>query len=81
MTSEIAVKIAIFVLTAVFSAGGAWFAVKQMRKDLNGIGGKVGRVQTESDRRFMILSIALLAMCEEKDRERIADKVLEAIRK
>lgn len=74
----------------VFAAGGAWFALKQVRRDVNGLGTKVHRLaaeiadarrqsEREADRRYMTLAIILLASAEERDRELLADRLLDGI--
>jgi hypothetical protein len=56
----------IFVLSEVIAvsvgAGGMWFLIREMRKQLNGVGRKYGKLQT-----------ALLVFCPEEKREKIAD--------
>lgn len=31
-------------LSATFGAGGAWFVMKQLRKEINGVGSKTGKI-------------------------------------
>jgi len=54
----------------VFGAGGGWFLLKQVRKDVNGLGQKFGRLQGEIEtlklqhaREQADLAILILSMC------------------
>jgi hypothetical protein len=50
----------------IFSAGGFYFGVRRMRKDLNGVGGR----QRKMDRNFVLI---LMVICNKReDRELIA---------
>lgn len=48
----LSVELVVALLTVVFSAGGAWFVLRQVRKDCNGLG-----------RKARTLEIALLLIC------------------
>lgn len=81
MTNAMYLQAFIALLNLAFFAGGAWFLIRQSRKDLNGIGRKVGQIAVESDHRFTVLAVVLLTMCEDEERDRIADKILSAVRR
>jgi hypothetical protein len=44
MIEKYELGIAVYLLQLVFFAGGAWMVVRQMRRDVNGLGQKYGRV-------------------------------------
>jgi hypothetical protein len=62
-----------YIVSLVFLAGGAWVTVKQMRRDLNAIGGKLGREMAKANTRHQNLSLAAMLMCDEEQREKIAE--------
>lgn len=51
-------EIMVAAASVIFSAGGAWYAVRQTRKDCNGLGRKTGR---------LFLALLLIAPPEKKD--------------
>jgi hypothetical protein len=54
-------KIIIAGVTAIFAAGVAWAGLKQLRKDVNGLGRKFNRMER-----------AIMAFCPDDKREKIA---------
>jgi hypothetical protein len=56
-----------FLASLAFGAGGAWFLIKQSRKDVNGLGAKVNKEVSVSARRHIntALSLMLLAPSDE----------------
>jgi len=65
-------SLAIWIIGAIFGAGGAWFSLKQFRRDLNGIGSKATRLERLDNERFNAVCLALLASCPEEKRGTVA---------
>ena len=78
MTPETYVQVGTGILELAFFAGGLYYAIRQMRRDLNGLGVKVRAMQQAEDGRFLAVAVALLLIAPEKNRESIAAKLLEA---
>lgn len=79
MTPAAWIAVALNVLLWAFAAGGAWAVVKQMRKDLNGLGAKSNRIEQDSNRKFTALAILLMAAAPDEDRELLADRLLDRL--
>lgn len=75
MTPAVYVAIGVNVLSLAFAAGGAWYAFKQVRRDLNGLGAKVNR----QDAKFTTLAILLLADATDEKKDRLADRILDKL--
>ena len=61
-----------------FGAGGAWFFIKQSRKDVNGLGSKVRDHIDETNRRHINVCLALMLTAPDAAaREKIADLMKE----
>lgn len=75
MTPAAYVAIGVNALSLAFAAGGAWWAFKQVRRDLNGLGAKVNK----QDAKFVTLAILLLAGAADKDKELLADRLLDKL--
>ena len=78
MKPEVIVQVAIGLLELAFFAGGLYYAIRQMRRDLNGLGVKVRAMQQVEDERFLVVVVSLLLLSPEKDRKFLASKLLEA---
>jgi hypothetical protein len=64
--------------TLAFGAGGAWFFIKQSRKDVNGLGAKVNAEIKTSARRHINIALALMLVAPtEEIRKKIADLLRE----
>jgi len=48
-------EIAIAVGTALFWAGGGWFLLRSLRKDLNGVRGVINRIDAREEKRHKLL--------------------------
>lgn len=66
---EVNTQIAIFVVTLIFTAGGAWFRFNRLSKDVNGIGRKVNVL--EKDDRYARASMALLAIAATEEQKKL----------
>jgi hypothetical protein len=62
----------------IFGAGGAWFLVKQMRRDLNGIGAKARLIEDKAADRYIAISFAILLSAPEDKRRAVAQILLNA---
>ena len=71
-------KMAIMIGTIIFSAGGVYYAFKQSRRDLNGLGRKVRDNEQKTDERYLVTVVAALVICKPEDRKFLAEKFLEA---
>jgi hypothetical protein len=66
------------VLMVVFGAGGAWFFIKQSRKDVNGLGMKVNNEVRQSSRRHINIVLALMLVApDDSARKKLADLLKE----
>lgn len=79
MTPAIYVAIAINVLGWAFAAGMGWAFLRQVRKDLNGMGAKTNRLEGETNRRFMALALLMLAAAGDEEKELLADRLLDKV--
>jgi hypothetical protein len=74
-------KVGYVVLGLVFQAGVTWAVFTRMRKDLNGMGSKMrGLDERESDR-YLAVTIAILIVASDKDRQFLAGRLLDAGRR
>lgn len=62
----------------VFYLGGAAFFIKQIRKDLNGLGAKVRSVEAKGDDRFFAIALAIVLASPEAKRHDVASLLLNA---
>ncbi|MGH9744734.1 MAG: hypothetical protein ACRD59_01320 [Candidatus Acidiferrales bacterium] len=67
-----------YLLSLAFGAGGAYFLIKQSRKDVNGLGRKMNAEIKRSQARWQNLSLALMFVCTEAQREKIAEMLKES---
>jgi hypothetical protein len=76
------VQLAIGLLQLAFFASVAWMLLKENRKDLNGLGAKVNRMEKSADERYLAVSLALLVAAGPPEEWRAARKkeVLELLR-
>ena len=64
--SPLSYQLLIWIIGVVFGAGGAWAMLRQVRKDLNGIGGRQRRFENN-------LKLALMVVLDSRhDREQLA---------
>lgn len=68
----IEIQIAVYAAEVIFFLGGFYFLLKQLRKDLNGVGCKVRALDERSDDRFLIFAIVTLLVTPEEKRMEIA---------
>jgi c-di-AMP phosphodiesterase-like protein len=61
-----------------FGAGGAYFMIKQSRRDVNGLGRKMNSEIKRSQARWQNLSLALMTICTAEQRREIADLLKES---
>jgi hypothetical protein len=62
-----------YALTLAFGAGGAYFLVKQSRKDVNGLGRKMNAEIKASSLRHQNVAVALMLIAPEGQREKVAE--------
>ena len=69
------------ILEVAALAGMGWATVKQIRRDLNGLGRKFRDERTIAEQRFLASSLIVMVNSEEKaDRRWIAERILESNR-
>lgn len=65
-------------ISLAFGAGGAWFLIRQSRKDVNGLGGKVNHEVKSNARRHHNAALALMLLAQsDEQRARIAELMKE----
>lgn len=69
-------ELLIGLFTLTFGAGGAYFALKQGRKDVNGLGRKVNSELVKSETRYNRLCLALMLICDPAQKNKIASILL-----
>lgn len=62
-------QLGIFLVTLIFTAGGAWFRFNRLTRDVNGIGRKVNVL--EKDDRYARASMALLAIAATEEQKKL----------
>jgi hypothetical protein len=62
-----------YVLSLVFLAGGHVVIVRRLRQDLKGVGGKLSREIARANTRHQNFSLAVMLICDEKQREKIVE--------
>jgi hypothetical protein len=60
-----------------FGAGGAYALLKQNRKDVDGVGRKVNNEISKSSVRHQNITIALMLMASDEQKDKIADLMKE----
>src|ERR1700683_4396776 len=76
--SSIAITVAIFVAQTIFSAGGLYFLIKQIRKDLNGMGMKLRSVDERSEDRYLTTTAAIMMIAPEDKKATLLGPLLTA---
>lgn len=71
MTS-VEIQLGVYAAQLIFFLGGLYFLIKQLRKDLNGVGCKVRAIDERADDRFFITAIVLLIITPDDKRIEIA---------
>jgi hypothetical protein len=69
--------IIIFALGVAFTAGAYAASARAARKQINGLGGRLNRVQSEGHRRIDRVTMALVHICPEAKREELLRILLE----
>ena len=64
-------------LSFAFGAGGAYFMIKQSRKDVNGLGRKVHGEIRKSSSRHQNITLALMTLATKEQQEKISDLLKE----
>jgi hypothetical protein len=59
-------------LSLAFGLGGAWFLVRQNRRDLRGIGGKVSAEIARASSRHQKVILALMSVATDDQKARVA---------
>lgn len=79
MTPQLWLLVAVNAAGWIFAAGGAWFLLQQVRRDVNGLGAKVNRLEREAERKFTVLALLLVAAAAEEDKGRLVDRLLDKL--
>jgi hypothetical protein len=75
---DFAVRAGYLLLVLAFNAGGAYFVLRQIRKDLNGVGRKVRAIEAKQEDRYLALVVAYLLIAPAETRQFGAKILLEA---
>jgi hypothetical protein len=68
----------IWAVGVIFGAGGAWAALRQTRRDMNGIGTKTRLIEDKAADRYTAISFAILISAPEDKRLAVAQILLNA---
>ncbi len=65
---NIAIPVVIYFIGLIFAAGGGWFALKEVRKQVNGVGAKLraSDEQRKDQHRKVCMAIVAIASEEQK---------------
>lgn len=64
--------------TVIFAAGGVYYMIKQTKKDVNGLGERMSSHTSKSNTRHQNVTVALMLLADEKQKEKIADLLKES---
>lgn len=65
-------------VSLAFGAGGAWFLIRQSRRDVNGLGNKVNSEIKQASRNHKNVTLALMLLARDDfERRKIADLLKE----
>jgi len=68
------------ILAGVFSAGGVYFLIRQSRRDVDGLGGKLGRETRLAACRHHNTTMAILLLAkDDAQRSKVADMLKEPV--
>jgi hypothetical protein len=65
---DIAIPVVIYCVGLIFAAGGGWFALKEVRKQVNGVGAKLraSDEQRKDENRRICMAIVAIASEQQK---------------
>jgi len=66
--SPLVAQYGVFLLTLVFAAGGAWFALKESVRHVNGLGAKLNSVERDRQEREERFQLALMSLATEEQK-------------
>lgn len=75
--NEAVVAALIFLLGVAFTAGVYVASARAARKQINGLGGRVNRVQDHANRRIDRVTMAMVHICPDAKREELVKILLE----
>lgn len=68
---NVAIPIVIYFIGLVFAAGGGWVALKEVRRQVNGVGGKLTNHIAKDDDRHTRVCIALMSLTTEENKHNV----------
>jgi hypothetical protein len=71
------VALAIFLMGVCFTAGAYAASARAARKQINGLGGRVNRVQDHANKRIDRVTLAMVHICPDAKREELVKLLLE----
>ena len=71
------IQIFAWVAGMIFSAGGAWWQFRQLRKDVNGIGIRMREELRLASKRHFNTALAIMTSVPEEKRKEVADLLKE----
>jgi hypothetical protein len=78
VSKALLLQILIYAATSAFSAGGLYFFIKQIRKDLNGIGLKLRSVDERSEDRYLVVTNSIMLIAPEVKKGQLLGPLLTA---
>ncbi len=72
MRPEILIPLCVSAATLLFSAGGIYFAFRQLRRDVNGVGRKLNTLEEKQRTEARKILTVFLLFCTDQQREKIA---------
>lgn len=71
------IPLAIYLATMIFAAGGAWFALKEAQRHVNGVGAKLNALEKERQDRHLRLVLALVSLAgNDTERKALIEKLV-----
>lgn len=67
------IQLVAWVAGMIFSAGGAWWQFRQLRKDVNGIGIRMREESRQAYKRHFNTALVIMATVPEEKRKDVAD--------
>lgn len=73
MISGVYVNVAIYLVGLIFAAGGAWVALKEAQRHVNGLGAKVNGMEKERNDRHTRICMAIVAAAPEEKKQLVIE--------
>ncbi len=70
---NVVIPVVIYFVGLIFAAGGGWVALKEVRRQVNGVGGKLNASEKERNDRHNRLCMAIVAMASEEKKQLVVE--------